>query len=556
MRLIHCIWTALALSALPAAAQAPVDNVVTTPYIIFQGGFPVGREDVSLRTDKSGMTIMINGATQGPTPTALRNVEFRYDPSGTPELFVLDGVAGNAPITLRTTFKDGSAITQGTQLGKPVSVTTKASPRPLVIANGVFGGFAAFPPALAKMTPGATFRLLVLPAVEVEATLVSVTDEQMQSGTSVSPVKRHEISFTENGTTTIFNLVTAADNTLVRVTIPAQSIDVLRSDFASATSRTDIFSNPGDQAVTIPAAGFNLGATLTLPKVADAAAPRLPAVILLAGMAAPDREGVAPGVPVLGQLAGALAEAGFIAVRYDRRGSGQSGGRSESATLSDYAEDLRTVFRWLTARKDVDPRRIAVVGHGEGAWIGMLMASRENRVGAVVTLSSAASSGADLTLEQQQLQLGEAKPSDADRESKVALQKQIQSAVLSGKGWDDLPPGVRRDADTPWFQSLLQFDPAKVVADIDSPILIVHGELDREVPVAHAERLAAIAQKGDADSVELVTVRGVNHRLLAAFTGEVSEYATLTERTISKDVAATVTGWLTRTLPAPAARGR
>jgi dipeptidyl aminopeptidase/acylaminoacyl peptidase len=87
-------------------------------------------------------------------------------------------------------------------------------------------------------------------------------------------------------------------------------------------------------------------------------------------------------------------------------------------------------------------------------------------------------------------------------------------------------------------------------------MLIVHGELDREVPVAHAERLATIAQKGDSKSVELVTVRGVNHRLLAAFTGEVSEYPTLTERTVSKDIATTVTGWLTKTLPAPAARGR
>lgn len=560
MRLIYCIWTVLALSALPAAAQAPVDNIVTTPYTIFIGGFPVGREDVSLRTDKAGMTIIVNGGMQGNPPTALRNVEFRYDPSGAPEMFVLDGTAGNAPVTLRTTFKDGSAITQGSQLGKPVSVTTKASPRPLVIANGVFGGFAAFPPALAKLKPGATFPILILPSVEVEATLVSVSDDRMQSNTTVSQVKRYEISFTDSGTTTVVNVVASAENTLVRVSIPSQSVDVLRTDFASATSRTDIFSNPGDQAVVVPAPGFNIGATITLPKAAaaaNAAAPaRLPAVILLAGMAAPDREGVAPGVPVLGQLAGALADAGFISVRYDRRGSGQSGGRSESATVSDYAEDLRAVFRWLNTRKDVDPRRIAVVGHGEGAWIGMLMASREDRVAALVSLSSAASTGAALTLEQQQLQLGDAKPGDADRESKIALQKQLQTAVVTGKGWDQLPPEVRRQADTPWFQSLLQFDPAKVMTNVESPVLIVHGDLDREVPVAHAERLAMIAQTGDSKAVELVTVRGVNHRLLAAFTGEVSEYATLTERTVSKDISAAVTGWLTKTLPAPAARGR
>jgi hypothetical protein len=35
--------------------------------------------------------------------------------------------------------------------------------------------------------------------------------------------------------------------------------------------------------------------------------------------------------------------------------------------------------------------------------------------------------------------------------------------VLTGKGWDTVPADLRKTADTPWFQSLLAFDPAKVV---------------------------------------------------------------------------------------------
>jgi hypothetical protein len=37
----------------------------------------------------------------------------------------------------------------------------------------------------------------------------------------------------------------------------------VRADVAASTSRTQVYSNPGDEAVTIPAVGFNLGATLT-----------------------------------------------------------------------------------------------------------------------------------------------------------------------------------------------------------------------------------------------------------------------------------------------------
>jgi len=128
------------------------------------------------------------------------------------------------------------------------------------------------------------------------------------------------------------------------------------------------------------------------------------------------------------------------------------------------------------------------------------------------------------------------------------MQKQVQQAVLTGKGWEGIPADVRRAADTPWFQSVLAFDPAKVLKDVKQPLLIVHGEVDREVPVTHAEKLAALAQQGKSKAVDLVVVRGVNHLLSPAVSGSTSEYGTLTDRNVSKDVTTAVTGWLTRTL--------
>ena len=171
-------------------------------------------------------------------------------------------------------------------------------------------------------------------------------------------------------------------------------MDIVRADLASVTVRTHVHSNPGDEPVTIPsAAGFNIGATLTRPPKA-APGTRLPTVILLSGFSANDRDGYLAGIPVIGQLAGAIANAGFMAVRYDKRGCGQSGGRSESATLTDYADDVRTVMRWLSERKDVDPeahRRSSATATARG-WL--LAASRERRFAAVATLGSPATTGA------------------------------------------------------------------------------------------------------------------------------------------------------------------
>ena len=76
-----------------------------------------------------------------------------------------------------------------------------------------------------------------------------------------------------------------------------------------------------------------------------------------------DRDGAALGVPTIGELAGALAQAGFLAVRYDKRGFGQSGGRAESATLEDFAQDAVSVVSWLRQRRDVMAEVLMALQH-------------------------------------------------------------------------------------------------------------------------------------------------------------------------------------------------
>ncbi len=45
-------------------------------------------------------------------------------------------------------------------------------------------------------------------------------------------------------------------------------------------------------------------------------------------------------------------------------------------------------------------------------------------------------------------------------------------------------------------------------------------------------------------------MRGVNHLLVPAFTGHTSEYSSLPDRTVSKDVSNAVSAWLTKTFKA------
>lgn len=555
--LLHC--TCVVLLGLPGLAaaqpQAASTSTPATGYLIFLRGSPVGREAITFNRDQKQISITTQGRMLAPLNVTIRAAEFRYQPDWTPLAFTLDATVNGGVMQLNTTFGGGKAATQGTAPGQgatpsqSVSVSHEVVPRTLIHANGVLASYVALARRLAENSEeDAEFRVYVVPQAEIIVRVRAIRNERIQIGTTLLDVRRFELIYANPSGDVAVDVTASTKGDLVRVTIPSESMDMVREDVASSTSRTQIYSNPGDEAVVIPATGFSLGATLTKP--ADAAA-RVPAVILLASSGVGDRDGVVQGVPVLAQLAGAFAQSGFVAIRYDKRGNGQSGGRSESATLTDFAEDVRTVVRWLERRADVDPKRIAVVGYGEGGWIGLLAASRERRIAAVVSIAGWSTTGADLVLEQQRQALEQSKAAPEDRDKRIALQQQIHSAVLTGKGWDTVPPQLRKEADTPWFQSLLTFDPARVLEDVRQPMLFVHGGLDQQVPVQHVERLSGLAQKESrSKSVEVVVVRGVNHLLVPAVTGSVSEYGTLPDRNVSKDVITAVGDWLKKTFAA------
>jgi pimeloyl-ACP methyl ester carboxylesterase len=547
MARFYSTWALVAVLSTAAAAQQP--SPASTGYTIFLRGMPIGHEDVTVRSDASGTTITSQGRSSVPENSTISKAEIRYARDWTPESFLLEGTVGGGPVTAKSTFTGSVVRTEGSQAGTPFTREHTVAAQPLVLMPAsFFGAWEALTRRVTSVTEPIELRAYIVPQDELPIRVNAVAAERMQIGGAFYDVRRYDLVLRSPGGDLPVSITATSEGALVRLSIPAQALDVVRDDVASSTSRTQIFTNPGDETATIPALGFNIGATLTRPKTGPA---RLPVAILLQGSGIGDRDGTAFGVPTLAQLAGRLADAGIMAVRYDKRGFGQSGGRAESATLNDYAEDARAVVKWLAARKDVDPKRIAVIGHSEGAWVGMLAASREGKIAALVTIAGAGSTGAELILEQQQGALDQAGLTPADRESRVALQKQIQTAVVTGKGWEGVPPALRKQADTPWFQSVLLFDPARTIRGVKQPMLLVHGALDKQVPPPHAERLADLARKeSKSKAVELVVVRGVNHLLAPAITGEVSEYGSLPDRNVSADVSTAVSDWLTKTFAA------
>jgi uncharacterized protein len=559
MPLRHCIRAALAVlllsgGALPVRAQQPASTDPGSPgtgdasFTVFARGAMIGSERIEVTRDGQGWTITSSGRLNAPLDIVTRRLEIRYDPEWKPLELTLDATVRGQIQTIHTTLKDGTATSQ-VRIGGESRVFIATTNAEVFLPNPFFAPFEAVTARLRTAAGGSTIAAFGPAQSSMTISVGASTTERIQTPNRTIETKRTRLTITPMAASSPpaeVEVWSDENGRLLRLSVPSQALEVLRDDVASVATRQVPISRPNDEQVRIPGNGFVLVGTLSKP--VNAATMRLPAVVLVGGSGLADRDEIAFGIPIFGQLADALADAGFIVLRYDKRGIGQSGGREEAATLAHYAEDARGAVRYLSQRKDVDPKRIAMVGYGEGGPVAMLAAAKEKRIAALGLVATTGVTGAELNLDQVKRALDRTNRSEADKQATLDLQKKIQQAVQTGSGWETLAL-YRRQADTPWFQSFLAFDPAKIMPDVKQPVLVLHGELDTQVAPVNAERLQALAAKRkNAPAIQMVKVPGINHLLVPATTGESDEYSTLKDKRVSADVSTTIVSWL-RTIP-------
>ena len=166
-----------------------------------------------------------------------------------------------------------------------------------------------------------------------------------------------------------------------------------------------------EEELSITAGQVVLAGTLTRPQATeeadDAAASRdhrWPAVLFLPSLLPRDRDGrldrgrhdgwFAPepdsAEGLLGRLATALADHGVASLRFDKRGCGRSGGEWSSAGLFTLVDDARDALSALRGHDAIDPARVGLVGHGEGAWLALSVAAADPAVGPLTLIGAPA----------------------------------------------------------------------------------------------------------------------------------------------------------------------
>jgi dienelactone hydrolase len=297
------------------------------------------------------------------------------------------------------------------------------------------------------------------------------------------------------------------------------------------------YSAPADAPYTAQTVRFTVGApstqdevvlagTLTLPR--DATAP-VPAVVLISGSGGQDRDSYAPvgdGWRPFRQLADTLGRRGVAVLRFDDRGVGASGGDQGRSTERTGADDVMAALRYLKTLSSVDPHRLAILGHSEGARVAMIVAGQERDLAGVALLAGAADPRA-VILAQARWQI--------DHNPRLQLARDSVLAMVVRQA-DSLAQTSSRE--------LYRWNAADHARKIRAPIAIFHGGTDRQVPAEQADSLAAVFKKTGHRAVVVRVFPDRNHLFLRDPNGDFLQYGRLSDGRVDTEVTGAITDWL------------
>lgn len=253
--------------------------------------------------------------------------------------------------------------------------------------------------------------------------------------------------------------------------------------------------------VSIKVKGGTLKGTLEVPQTGKT----VDAVLIIAGSGPTDRNGNSRLLPgknnSLKMLADSLYANGIASLRYDKRGIGESSKVKETDVRFDmYINDAVQWIEFL--RRDKHFSKIIIAGHSEGSLIGMIAAERAH---ADKFISLCGAGRPAYTVIQEQLKNSRL-PEPLMKESNSILDSLRQGIKVSKV---DRPlSGLFRPIVQPYLISWFKYDPAKEIAKLKIPVLIIEGTTDIQIDVKDAKRLAKAN-----NTAELKIIKNMNHIL-------------------------------------------
>jgi dienelactone hydrolase len=326
--------------------------------------------------------------------------------------------------------------------------------------------------------------------------------------------------------------------------IPAQGVRIARGPALGSlrVERPD-YSAPAnapyvaEDVVVTTSAGLHLAGTLTIPRARPTG--KAPAIITITGSGPEDRDeqsGAILGYRPFRELADTLGRRGIAVLRLDDRGVGGSDAGPASVTSADFANDIRAGVAYLRSRPEIDANRIGIVGHSEGAIIAPMVAVSDPALRAIVLMAGTASRGRAIVMEQNRYAIDSvARLRGAARDSALARAGRAVDSIGTLGGW---------------MGFFLAYEPVTAARQVKTPVLIVQGETDRQVPPGEAKTLADAIRSGGNKDVTVRMFPATNHLFLADSSGAATDvtgalrYTKLPSLHVRPEVLGAIADWL------------
>lgn len=314
-----------------------------------------------------------------------------------------------------------------------------------------------------------------------------------------------------------------------------------------------------------------LAGTLTMPDKEG----KFPAVILISGSGPQNRNEELLGHKPFLVLADHLTKNGIAVLRFDDRGTAESEGDFKTATSFDFAQDVEAALLYLRTRKEINKKKIGLIGHSEGGIIAPMLAAKSKQVDFIVLMAGTGISGDKLLLAQQEL-IGRASGLSEEALTKIkasnkgafdiisksdnleaikaglndylkqSLKESGVAALPNGTTEDEFISGQIDQLTSPWMLNFLKYDPAPILEKVKCPVLALNGSKDLQVPAnLNLVAIERALKNGKNKHFEIIELPNLNHLFQECETGAPSEYARI-EQTISPIALTVITDWIVK----------
>lgn len=303
------------------------------------------------------------------------------------------------------------------------------------------------------------------------------------------------------------------------------------------------FSNDGQN--------VNLAGTLTIPQSKK----KHPAVILISGYGAQNRDAEWFGHKPFLIIADHLTRQGIAVLRFDDRGFGKSSGDYYASTSQDFSTDVESALNFLMTRDDIDPNHIGLIGHSDGAMIAPMVAARSRNVSFIVMLGGPGILGGELMIKRQELWARKAEKNEQEVQQAKRYMERLVDIVVNSQDEDSLqreltkfaadtkdeipkneiPKGMSKDEfisqqiamlTSPWFKYFFKYDPQADLKKVKCPVLAITGNKDVQAPsVDNLPSIQNALLAGGNKNVTVKELQGLNHMFQECTTGWIDEYS-------------------------------